>query len=90
MKKAPMRMCAACREKREKREMLRFVRTAEGTVLPDESGRTGGRGAYLCKQTACMRKAIKIRALDRALECPIDKSILEALAEKYENEQPPV
>ncbi|MCL2672213.1 MAG: YlxR family protein [Clostridiales bacterium] len=87
MKKPPMRMCAACREKREKRELLRFVRTAEGTILPDETGRVNGRGAYLCKQSACMRKAIKIRALDRALECPVDKTMLEQLAEKYE--QPP-
>ena len=89
MKKPPMRMCAACREKREKRELLRFVRTAEG-VLPDETGRVNGRGAYLCKAEACMRRAIKIRALDRALETLVDKAMLEALAARYANAQPPV
>ena len=87
MKKPPMRMCAACREKREKREMLRFVRTADGIVVADETGRLNGRGAYLCRRAECMKRAIKARALDRALECAVDKAMLENLAVKYASEQ---
>ena len=73
MKKVPMRMCVACREMKPKKELLRVVRTPEGEILPDESGRKNGRGAYLCRSEACLNKALKTRALERALESPLSE-----------------
>ena len=67
-KKTPMRMCVACREMKPKRELIRIVRTPENEICADTTGRAAGRGAYICKSQACLEKAIKIRALERALD----------------------
>ena len=80
-KKIPMRMCVACREMKPKKELVRVVRTPEGQVLLDASGRANGRGAYLCGNPACLEKARKIRALERALEVSIDGETYERLSE---------
>ena len=66
-KKIPMRMCVSCREMQPKKELVRVVRTPEGAVVLDTTGRANGRGAYLCKKSTCLEKAIKSRALERAL-----------------------
>ena len=79
MKKVPMRMCVACREMKPKKELSRVVRTPEGDVVADETGRKNGRGAYLCRSEACLNKALKIRALDRALEQPLTEAAVDAL-----------
>ena len=78
-KKIPMRMCVACRQMRPKKELARVVRTPEGAVMLDATGRANGRGAYLCRDVACLEKAVKSRALDRALEAKIDTATLDAL-----------
>ncbi len=74
-----MRMCVACREMKPKKELIRVVRTPEGDVVADETGRKNGRGAYLCRSEACLNKALKIRALDRALEQPLTEAAVDAL-----------
>lgn len=79
MKKVPMRMCVACREMKPKKELIRVVRTPEGDVVADETGRKNGRGAYLCRSEACLNKALKTRALDRALEQPLTEAAVDAL-----------
>ena len=79
MKKVPMRMCVACREMRPKKELIRVVRTPEGEIVADETGRKNGRGAYLCRTEACFNKALKIRALERALEQPLSEAAVDAL-----------
>ena len=79
MKKVPMRMCVACREMRPKKELIRVVRTPEGEIVADETGRKNGRGAYLCRTEACFNKAMKIRALERALEQPLSEETAEYL-----------
>ena len=79
MKKVPMRMCVACREMKPKKELIRVVRTPEGEIVADETGRKNGRGAYLCRSEACLNKALKIRALDRALEQPLSEAAVDAL-----------
>jgi len=84
-KKIPMRMCVSCREMRPKKELTRVVRTPEGTVLIDPTGRANGRGAYLCLKTACLDKAIKSRALERALETGIPQETYEALRKDCQN-----
>ena len=79
MKKVPMRMCVACREMKPKKELIRVVRTPEGDVVADETGRKNGRGAYLCRSEACLNKALKTRALDRAFEQPLSEAAVDAL-----------
>lgn len=85
-KKTPMRMCVACREMRPKNELVRIVRTAEGTVLADPSGRANGRGAYLCARTECLQKAIKTRALERALDAKIGPDLIEELKRSFDHD----
>ena len=68
-----MRMCVACREMKLKKELIRVVRTPEGQVIADLTGRKNGRGAYLCRSEACLNKAVKTRALERALEQPLSE-----------------
>ena len=81
-KKIPMRMCVGCREMKEKRELLRVVRSPEGIVSIDHKGKAPGRGAYICKSEACLTKAVKQKQLERALETKIDDSVFERLAEE--------
>lgn len=66
-KTAPTRMCAACRAARAKNELVRVVRTPTGDIVIDRTGKTAGRGAYLCASADCVKKAKKSRALERAL-----------------------
>lgn len=82
-KKIPMRMCVACREKRPKKELLRVVRTPEGEIRTDATGRMNGRGAYLCAKKACFDKAIKTRAIERALEVRLTEETIAALSEAF-------
>ena len=81
-----MRMCVACREMRAKKDLMRVVRTAEGTLVPDRTGKLSGRGAYLCRDAACVRKAIKTRALERALEAPMNDALKAALESEIGND----
>ncbi len=73
-------MCVACREMRAKKDLMRIVRTAEGELVLDLTGKRSGRGAYLCRDAACMNKAIKTRALERALEAPMNDALKTAIA----------
>jgi predicted RNA-binding protein YlxR (DUF448 family) len=70
---------------RPKKELTRVVRTPEGRVVVDPTGRANGRGAYLCLKTACLEKAVKSRALERALETKIGPEIYETLGEDCRN-----
>ena len=72
-------MCVACREMRPKKELLRVVRTEEGTAVIDRTGKRNGRGAYICPASACLEKAVKTRALDRALDIALDPKTIEQL-----------
>ncbi len=72
-------MCVACREMRAKKDLMRIVRTDEGELKPDHTGKLNGRGAYLCRDAACFQKAIKTRALERALEAPVSDALKAAL-----------
>ena len=85
-RKTPMRMCVGCREMKEKRELLRVVRSPEGIVSIDHKGKAPGRGAYICKSEACLTRAVKQKQLERALETRIDDSVFERLAEEINAE----
>ena len=82
-KKIPMRMCVGCREMKPKKELLRVVRTAEGEIAVDRmGGKMSGRGAYLCPQEACLKKAKKSKALEHALEKQMDDALYDELLRK--------
>lgn len=89
--KIPMRMCVACRQMRPKKELVRVVRApqAEGDesvrVCIDKTGKANGRGAYICANQACLERAQKIKALERALECKISPELFESLKEQMDN-----
>ena len=78
-RKIPMRTCVVTKEKCEKRELIRIVRTPEGNVEIDSHGKKNGKGAYLKLSTEVIEKAKKTKALDRALEVPVPDSIYEEL-----------
>ena len=80
-KKIPMRMCVGCREMKPKKELLRIVRSPEGEVFVDTTGKKSGRGAYVCYQENCLTRAIKQRQLDRALEVTVAAELTEQLKE---------
>jgi predicted RNA-binding protein YlxR (DUF448 family) len=86
-KHVPQRTCIACRAARPKRELVRVVRTPEGTVLIDESGKRSGRGAYLCRQQVCWESALSQRKLDRALKVAVPAETIDRLRE-YASELP--
>ena len=82
MKKVPMRMCIACKEMNPKKSLVRVVSSKEDGVFVDSSGKKSGKGAYVCKTTACIAKAKKISALKRAFEREIPEEVYREL-EKY-------
>ena len=79
-KKVPMRMCVGCREKKEKRELIRVVRSPEGEVSLDPGGKKPGRGAYVCRSEACLKRAIRQRQLERQLQTPLTQEVGDGLA----------
>ena len=83
-KKIPMRQCLGCRERREKRQMIRVVRCTDGSVSQDFSGKLNGRGAYICPDLECLKKAQKSKALDRSLEVAIPEDVYDRLLKEME------
>ncbi len=78
-KKTPMRMCTGCREMKPKRELIRIVKTTDGEIKLDLTGKLNGRGAYICKSCDCLAKAQKSNALSRAFSCAVSNEIYENL-----------
>ena len=85
-KKLPMRQCLGCREMKPKEELVRVVRSPEGTVSLDLKGKAPGRGAYVCRSAACLKKALRSKALDRSLQVTIPPELYEALTRQMEDE----
>ena len=78
-KKVPMRMCTGCGEMKPKKELVRVVRSAEGAVSLDRTGKKPGRGAYICNNPECLRKAVKAKRLERAFSCALPAEVLAQL-----------
>ena len=83
-KKIPQRQCMGCRERKAKKELIRVVRGVDGTVSLDFGGKAPGRGAYVCPQAECLRRAIKSKALERGLDCQIPQEIYDQLLLRME------
>jgi len=85
LKKVPMRQCLGCREMKPKNELSRVVKSPEGDISLDHTGKKPGRGAYLCNDTNCFNKAIKSKALSRAFKSQIPEEIIEELRKQMED-----
>ena len=83
-KKIPQRQCMGCRERKAKKEMIRIVRCTDGTVNLDFSGKMNGRGAYICPNPECLKRAVKSKALDRSLEVTIPEDVYDRLQKEME------
>ena len=83
-KKIPMRMCTGCGEHFPKKELVRVVRSKEGYISVDLTGKKSGRGAYVCKSVECLKKARKTKRFERAFECQIPDEVYDRLEEKME------
>lgn len=81
-KKLPMRMCTGCREHKAKKELIRVVKSPEGEISIDFSGKKSGRGAYICPNPACLEKAIKTKQLERAFSSSIPAEVYQRLEEE--------
>ncbi len=86
-KKIPMRQCLGCREMKPKKELIRVVRSPEGALSLDFRGKAPGRGAYVCPCLACLKKARKSKALERAFDCAIDAALYDALEAAMEEDR---
>ena len=83
-KKIPQRQCMGCRERKAKKELIRVVRGTDGVVSLDFSGKLNGRGAYICPDLQCLKKARKSLALDRSLEVTIPQEVYDRLEKEME------
>ena len=86
VKKIPMRKCTSCGEMKPKTELIRVIKTPEGEISIDLTGKKNGRGSYICPTEACLKKAIKTKAIERSLECKISEEIYERLKEEIQSE----
>ena len=84
VKKIPMRQCMGCNEHKPKFELLRVVRDPEGGISLDFKGKKSGRGAYLCRDIKCLRRARKSRRIDRVLECEIPEEVWDTMEQEME------
>lgn len=82
VRKTPMRMCSGCGESKPKMELVRVVRSPEGEICMDLTGKKPGRGAYLCRCVDCLKKARKSKRIDRSLETTVPAEVYDALEEE--------
>ena len=81
-KKIPQRQCMGCRERKEKKALIRIVRGTDGQISVDLTGKLNGRGAYLCPDVQCLQKARKAKSLERSLDTPIPEEVYDRLEQE--------
>ena len=84
-KKIPLRQCVGCGEMKGKKDMMRVLKTAEGDICLDITGKKNGRGAYVCKSKDCLKLARKNKGLERSFKMSIPKEVYDTLEEEFEN-----
>lgn len=82
-KKIPLRQCIACRELKEKRQMLRIVKNAQGEIFIDFSSKAAGRGAYICDNPECVKKLIKNKLINKVFSCEVPDPVYARIQEEY-------
>lgn len=85
-KKIPMRVCIGCGEMKPKKELIRIVKSKEGEISLDLTGKKSGRGAYICKDLKCLKQARKSRKLERSFSCQISNEIYDGMESELKNE----
>ena len=85
-RKIPQRQCVGCRTMKDKKALIRVVKTPENEIVLDTTGKKSGRGAYVCPDGECLKKARKSRALERAFELTIPDTVYDALQAQMEQE----
>lgn len=86
-KKVPQRKCIACQDRDNKKELIRIVKNKEGQIFIDLTGKANGRGAYICKDSECLKKAIKSKALNRAFKMEVPNEVYEKLLAELETHE---
>lgn len=82
-KKVPTRRCTGCYEMKEKKDLIRIVRTKENIFSIDRTNKMAGRGAYICNSLECLEKSFKNKGLERSFKCAVDKNIYLTLMEQF-------
>ncbi len=83
-KKIPQRICVGCGGSKEKKQMIRVVKTSENTIVLDNTGKKNGRGAYICNNAECLALAVKNKGLERSLKTSIPKPVYDELLKEME------
>ena len=83
-KKVPLRQCIGCGQMKGKKELMRVLRTTEGEIVLDMTGKKNGRGAYLCFSGQCLEKAVKNKGLERSLKTAVPQEVYESLKKEFE------
>jgi hypothetical protein len=84
-KKIPQRQCVGCREMKNKKDLIRVLKTESEGIIIDVTGKKNGRGAYICPNAECLHKAIASKGLERSFKMPIDRSVYDSLEKELEN-----
>ncbi len=87
VRKIPMRKCTGCGEMKNKKEMIRVIKTPQEEIMLDTTGKKNGRGAYICNSIDCLNKAIRQKGLERSLKIEIPKNIYDSLLMQFTNTQ---
>ena len=87
IKKMPLRMCTGCGESKQKKELIRVVRSPLGVISLDFIGKKAGRGAYVCPNSQCLKKARKAKRFERAFECSIPDEVYETIVKELEKRE---
>jgi predicted RNA-binding protein YlxR (DUF448 family) len=82
IKKIPLRKCTGCHESKPKKELIRIVKSADGEISVDLTGKKAGRGAYICPSVSCLKKAVKAKALERAFDSKVPEEVYAKLEEE--------
>lgn len=88
-RKVPLRMCLGCLEKKPKKELIRVVKNNENVISLDRTGKSPGRGAYICINVACLEKAVKGKHFEKAFEIKMEENIFLALSKELEGKHAP-
>lgn len=86
-KKVPMRMCTGCSEMKPKRELVRVVKNKEGEISLDLTGKSPGRGAYVCRRSECLKKARKNRRIEKSFRCRIPDEVYDIMERELEEDE---
>jgi predicted RNA-binding protein YlxR (DUF448 family) len=86
-RKVPMRMCTGCGEMKPKKELVRIVKSAEGEISLDKTGKKSGRGAYVCKNPQCLLKARKAKRLEKAFSCALPDEVYSKLEKELSSDE---